>query len=450
MTGKKILVFIAILVVAVGVYLFVVAARGPMDFAGGKTVKLAEYKEANPTGVPAELASASLVARGEYLTKAADCAACHTVEGGQAFAGGRAFHLPFGTLYTPNITPDKETGIGDWTDAQFLRAVHEGIAEDGSRLYPVFPYASYTYLADEDVLAIKAYLFSLPPVHAPERESDLKFPYNQRWLMGLWSAVFRDGDRFEPNSGQSAAWNRGAYLVEALGHCGDCHTPRSALQGLNQRKKFAGSVAAGWHAYNITADKDSGIGAWSDEDLEHYLSSGHSHGRGSASGPMDEVVDLSLSNLAASDIAAIVTYVRTIPAQSGEDSPPLRTEPAPASHLAGIQGEADARGKQVYAAACASCHDWTGVSPLAPEATLVGRRTVNDPSGVNVVQVVANGEDHGAHHALHMPKFGAGYSDAEIASVANYVVERFGGHAPNLTADQVADLRWQADAGDKD
>jgi mono/diheme cytochrome c family protein len=447
MIGKKLLALIAVLAVAFGVYLFVVAARGPMEFAGGKTVKLAEYKEANPTGVPAALASASLIARGEYLTNAADCVACHTVDGGQEFAGGRAFHLPFGTLYTPNITPDKETGIGNWTDAQFLRAVHEGIAEDGSHLYPAFPYASYTYLTDEDVLAIKAYLFSLAPVHAPEHEAELRFPYNQRWLMTVWSAIFRDGDRFQPNAGQSAAWNRGAYLVEALGHCGDCHTPRSALQGLNHRKKFEGAQAAGWHAYNITSDKDSGIGAWSDEDLGHYLSTGHAHGRGSAAGPMDEVVDLSLSHLAASDIAAIVTYMRSIPAEQGEDSPPVRKEAAPPSHLAGMQGEGDARGKRVYAGACASCHDWTGVSRLAPEATLVGKRTVNDPTGVNVVQVIVNGEDHGAHHALQMPKFGAGYSDAEIASVANYVVERFGGHTPNLTADDVADLRWDADTG---
>src|SRR4249919_1232716 len=251
---RKIVIGLAVVVGALAIYLFMVAARGAMDFAGGKTVGLSDYKEANPTGVPAELASADLVRRGEYLTRAADCLACHTVKGGQPFAGGLGFRLPFGTLYSPNITPDKETGIGNWSDAEFVRAVHEGIARDGTRLYPAFPYASYSYLADADVLAIKAYLFSLAPIHAPRQESTLKFPYNQRWLMAFWSAVFRPGERFRPNVEQSAQWNRGAYLSEALAHCGECHTPRSALQGLNERKKFSGAVIAGWHAYNINSD----------------------------------------------------------------------------------------------------------------------------------------------------------------------------------------------------
>jgi len=442
---RKIAIGLAVVVIALGIYLFVVAVRGSMDFAGGKTVSLGDYKEANPTGVPAELASADLVTRGEYLTRAADCLACHTAKGGQPFAGGLAFPLPFGTLYSPNITPDKETGIGNWSDPEFLRAVHEGIARDGTRLYPAFPYASYSYLADADVLAIKAYLFSLAPIHAPRQENTLKFPYNQRPLMAIWSAVFRPDDRFRPNPEQSAQWNRGAYLSEALAHCGECHTPRSALQGLNQRKKFGGAVVSGWHAYNISSDDGSGIGAWRDDELAQYLSTGHAAGRGTASGPMREAVDLSLRTLSRSDIQALVAYVRSVPAIAGDNSPPKRTEPAPASHLAGVPESIDPRGKQVFAGACASCHDWSGVSPLTPQATLVGTRTVNDPSGINVVQIVISGEHGAARDLTRMPSFGHAYSDTEIAAVTNYVIARFGGKTSSVTAREVAELRGPAE-----
>jgi mono/diheme cytochrome c family protein len=444
---RKIVIGLAVVVIALAIYLFMVSARDAMDFAGGKTVGLSDYKEANPTGVPAELAGADLVTRGEYLTRAADCLACHTVKGGQPFAGGLAFRLPFGTLYSPNITPDKETGIGNWSDAEFLRAVHEGIARDGTRLYPAFPYASYSYLADADVLAIKAYLFSLAPIHAPLQESTLKFPYNQRWLMAIWSAVFRPGERFRPNVEQSAQWNRGAYLSEALAHCGECHTPRSALQGLNERKKFSGAVIAGWNAYNITSDPASGIGAWQADELAQYLSTGHADGRGTASGPMREAVDLSLRTLSRADIEALVAYVRSVPAIANDASPPKRTEPAPTSHLAGVPENVDPRGKHVFAGACASCHDWSGVSPLTPHATLVGTRAVNDPSGINVVQIVISGEHGGAQDLTHMPSFGHAYSDTEIAAVTNYVIARFGGRTSNITAREVAELRGQTEVG---
>ena len=292
---------------------------GPLAFAGGQLVSLADYKGASPAGVPAELAGADLVARGKYLTAAADCAACHTVPGGKPFAGGLAFHLPFGTLYTPNITPDKETGIGNWSNADFLRAMHRGIAADGSRLYPAFPYASYTLLTDDDVLAIRAYLSTLPAVHQPDRPDTFSFPYNQRWLMVFWSGFFNSDTRFHPVAGRSAEWNRGAYLVEALEHCGECHTPRNLLQARDTRQKFAGGVAEGWNAYNITSDPVTGVGGWTARALASYLSTGFAAGHGSAAGPMNEAVQLSLSQLAPSDIQAIVAYLRTIP--------PIRANP---------------------------------------------------------------------------------------------------------------------------
>ncbi len=240
-----VLCVLAVIVVAGAGVAWMMLPPGALSFAGGNPVALADYKGPTPTGVPAELRTADLVKRGEYLTKAADCEICHTTEGGQPFAGGRAFKTPFGTLYSPNITADKATGIGDWSDADFIRAVHQGIGKDGSHLYPAFPYESYTLLTDDDVRAIKAYLFSLPAVHAPTPANALAFPFNQRWLMAFWSAFYNPDQRFQPREDRSPDWNRGAYLVEALGHCGDCHTPRNLAQALDNRRKFAGTVTAG-------------------------------------------------------------------------------------------------------------------------------------------------------------------------------------------------------------
>jgi mono/diheme cytochrome c family protein len=282
---KRTGVIVAIMaVIGLGVLGWYGTRPGPLAFAANKTVTLDGYGN-HPTGVPADFGEKDVISRGRYLTNAADCEACHTADKTKPFAGGLAFKTPFGTLYSPNITADKETGIGAWTDADFLKAVHEGIARDGERLYPAFPYAAYTYITDEDVLAIKAYLFSLAPVKSQPPESDLHFPYNQRWLMAFWSGLFNPKQRFRPAVDRSPEWNRGAYLSEALAHCGDCHTPRNLLQALDNKNKFAGADAEGWRAYNITADSISGVGAWSEADLAEYLSTGHATARGTAGGP---------------------------------------------------------------------------------------------------------------------------------------------------------------------
>ena len=218
---------------------------GPTDFAGSDRTALANYAGRDPTGAPKELAQASLIERGRYLAQAADCAACHTAKGGEPFAGGYPFVLPFGTLYSTNITPDKETGIGDYSDADFLNALRRGVARGGKRLYPAMPYASYTYMTDADALAIKAYLLSVKPVHAPPPANTLRFPFDQRWSMAVWALLFDPNRRFEPHTQRNDEWNRGAYLVEALGHCGECHTPRNIFQALDNRSKFTGAVQGG-------------------------------------------------------------------------------------------------------------------------------------------------------------------------------------------------------------
>ncbi len=335
----------------------------PPSFASGSRVELAEFKGANPTGVPPALASADLIARGEYLTRAADCAACHTVPGGKPFAGGLAFKLPMiGTLYSTNITPDAETGIGAWSDDEFVRALHEGIGKDGEHLYPAFPYASYTLMTRDDALAIKAYLFSLKPVKYTPPPNDISFPFNQRYLMAFWNALFSPNHRFRPNVDQPPEWNCGAYLVEALGHCGDCHTPRNILFGLKAHEKFAGEVVQGWKAYNITPDKDWGIGSWSEAQLQNYLGHGHADGRGSASGPMAEVVDNSLRFLSDDDIKAMGIYVTSVPAVSAAGSAAAVRTPAAKEQVATptpLSAGGDHLGLRMFEGACIGCHSLT-------------------------------------------------------------------------------------------
>jgi mono/diheme cytochrome c family protein len=442
MSGRRILVAtVAIAVVAYG-GIRLVRGPGPSDFAGGDRVVLANYSAANPTGVPPELANATPVKRGEYLARAADCEACHTAKGGTPYAGGLAFVLPFGTLYSTNITPDTDTGIGNYSDADFLNALHSGIGRGGMRLYPAMPYPSYAAMTDADALAIKAFLFSLKPVRAAAPANTLEFPFDQRWLMTFWSFLFDPDKRFEPNSQRSPEWNRGAYLVEAMAHCGECHTPRNLFQALENRKKFTGAVQAGWRAYNITGDRDSGVGAWSEAELAQYLASGHADGRGTASGPMGEAVDKSFVYLTPSDIAAMVTYLRTVPAIATADLPAPNATPAPASHKESLAVDFNPRGKAIFEGACASCHDWTGVSPLTPYATLTGARAINDPTAANVVQIVlAGAQRKSTTGQTFMPAFGHAYTDVEIAAVANYVTARFGAKPAAVTATDVARLR---------
>jgi mono/diheme cytochrome c family protein len=434
----------AIVVIALSFAGWLFLGRNPMSFAGGSTMALADYKGGNVAGVPAQLAGADLVKRGSYLVHAADCQACHTAPGGAPFAGGFAFNTPFGTIYSTNITPDKQTGIGNYTDAQFLAAVHEGIRADGERLYPAMPYTSYTYMTDDDALAIKAYLFTLAPVHAPARPNQLSFPFDQRRLLMLWNVMFNQDERFRPNADRSPQWNRGAYLAEAMGHCGECHTPRNLAYALDNHRKFAGALTAGWRAYNITGDKDSGIGDWSDQDVYLYLSTGHANGHGGAAGPMGEATDDSLSYLVPDDTHALVTYLRSVPARAS-DVPHVVTTPAPSSYKEGTMASDNVRGEKIFAGACASCHDWTGVSSVTGYATLTGVRAVNDPSAVNVAQTIINGVNRTtAAGKIFMPAFGGGYSDDDIAAVANYVTGRFGAKGAKLTGKDVGDLRKQA------
>jgi mono/diheme cytochrome c family protein len=440
-TGKRytflVLLGAAVLLAAVIAWRMLVLP-GPLSFAGGTQVELASYPGPSPIGVPAELAGADDLTKGKYLTEAADCMACHTAKGGTPYAGGRAFRLPFGVLYAPNITSDRTTGIGAWSDAEFLRAMHKGISRDGTRLYPAFPYASYALIADGDVRLIRRYLATIPPVRQTNIPNTFSFPYNQRWLMGIWSAFFVPSQPFRPVRERSAAWNRGAYLVEGAAHCGECHTPRTLAQAMDTRQKFAGGVAEDWNAYNITSDRESGIGEWSPAELATYLKQGYARGHGVASGPMEEAVDLSLSRLTDSDIAAMVTYLRTIPPRRSSEFAAM-AKPAPRSPVEGPPPGAP--GARIFADACASCHAWNGSGALVGEAQLTGNRAVNDRTAANAALMVLNGMGRPDQIRRYMPGFRDSYSDAEIAAVVNYVTARYGGTPSKLTSARVAALR---------
>lgn len=255
--------------------------------------------------------------RGAYLVRAGGCVACHTDEkgGGPPFAGGVALKTPFGTFYTPNITPDPETGIGGWSDAEFLAALKRGLRPDGAPYYPAFPYTTYARMTDEDALAIKAYLFSLPPARKPNREHELKFPFGWRWTVSVWRALFFDETPFQPNSARSEEWNRGAYLVEALAHCGECHTPRNVLGALKRDMWLAGAREGpeGEIAPNITPDPKTGIGDWSEGDIVTLLKEGVTPDYDNVQGTMEEAVRHGLSHLSEADLKAIAVYLKSVP-----------------------------------------------------------------------------------------------------------------------------------------
>jgi mono/diheme cytochrome c family protein len=394
-------------------------------------------------------AGAELIKRGEYLARAGDCVACHTADKGRPFAGGLPINTPFGTIYTPNITSDPDTGIGRWTDADFLRAMHEGIGKSGERLYPAFPYAEYTKVTDSDVLAIRAYLNTLAPIHYTPPRNELSFPFNQRWLMVFWNMFnFKEG-RFVPDPQQSAEWNRGAYLVGGLAHCEECHTPRNLMQGLKTSERFSGAELSGWHAFNITPDKNAGVGAWTDESLTQYLGAGVAHGRANAAGPMADVVQNSTQYMTPEDLRSMVVYLRSVPAQSGGDIRPRDSFGKPTNaDITAMRGTSisGVNGAQLFIANCATCHSWTGEGRGGNAAgaypSLIHNSVVGASAANNLTMVMLHGVNRETKNSTaFMPAFGSELSDEQIAAISNYVTKTFGNPQSTTSADQVAKLR---------
>jgi mono/diheme cytochrome c family protein len=403
----------------------------------GTTMALSQNSDTAPA-INAGASGAALVARGKYLTDAADCMPCHTGPGHAPFSGGLVLNTPFGGLASPNITPDKQTGIGNWTAKQFWAALHQGVSPGRSYvvfpnyLYPAMPFTSYSKLSYPDVMAIRAYLQSLAPVNVPPTLNTLAFPFSQRPVLLGWRILF-----FRPGPMQmDANWNEhvkhGAYLTEALGHCGECHTPRNIMSGLILDQSLAGAHIDSYYAPNISSDKTYGVGGWSTDDLVAYLYNGGNMVKGSAFGPMGEVVQYSLSQLPKSDIQDIALYLQTI-------VPPRSTPPSSAP--AGALATADDLGATVYAANCAGCHGKAGAGLGHFIPPLAGNDSVMAADPTNVIGAVLNGLAPW-NHGPAMPSFATGLSDAEIAALTNYVRTSWGNNATaNTTPAEVMAAR---------
>jgi mono/diheme cytochrome c family protein len=395
------------------------------------------------------LAQDDLLERGAYLSGIAGCGGCHTSDPAKPFAGGRHVPSPFGALLAPNITPDKETGIGLWGEDAFLSAVQQGVRPDGSSLYPAMPYDSFTLMSREDVLAIRAYLMAQRPVRAEIPPEPLPFPWNQRWLVGAWKfAGFRD-ERFMPRADRSGRWNRGAYLVEAVAACGRCHSPRSVLLGRDRSRPLRGGTAGPWHAYDISSDPVSGIGGWSEGELEGYLATGAAPRRAYAAGPMGEVIDQGLRRLTPADRGAIVTYLREATPQpdGGERTARFNWgKPSTAEFfLRGVNPVSTsgvARGAELYSGACASCHGSDGSgSRDGVYPPLFRNTTTGAPSPANLILVILDGVRRQAGGGgAFMPGFRM-LDDQQVASLAAFVRHSFGNPADDPTPEMVAALR---------
>ena len=361
----------------------------------------------------------ALVAKGEILAGGGYCAECHTASGGQQFAGGFAMATPFGVIYSTNITPDPETGIGTWSETAFARAMQEGVARDGSLLFPAFPYDHFTKLSGEDVQGLYAFFMTRAPVRTQARENGLPFPFSVRYLQAGWRLLFFRPGRFEPDAVKSAEWNRGAYLAEGLSHCGACHTPRNLLGAEKAGSAYAGAVIDNWIAPSLTAANPTPV-PWTKEELFGYLRHGFSRLHGSAAGPMAPVVH-GLSALPDQDIEALATYFADID-HAGDRLASIGPAVARAMSYAspGIsQDSADAR---LYTAACASCHYNSGRSPLADRPELALNSALTLPEPTNLIQVILRGIDaRDGIPGVVMPGFEHALSDTDIANIAAYL-----------------------------
>ncbi|MFO0997870.1 MAG: cytochrome c [Alphaproteobacteria bacterium] len=377
----------------------------------------------------AQLLKPDAVKRGQYLTRASDCMACHTSPGGTPFAGGLQINTPFGMLTTPNITPDVDTGIGAWSDDQFYRALHEGIGRHGQDLYPVFPYTSFTKMTRDDVLAIKAFLFSLTPVYAPRAPSAMAFPFNIRSTLMVWRELFFTEGTFQPDPKQSAEWNRGAYLVQGPGHCGECHSPRNVFGAVEQSKSLSGGLVDHWLAPNISSNPITGLGDWKVQDIVTLLKKGSTKSEGVVFGPMSLVVHDSLRYLTDSDLKAIAVYLKSTP----ERGSPAALASPPAATMA--------KSARLYLENCAECHQAKGVGLPGAVPNLAGNPVITQAEPNDIIIAILKGLQPRGNYG-GMPSFAASLGDQNIADLANYVRTAWVNKAaPNATAALVAKLR---------
>lgn len=383
-------------------------------------------------------ATTQVIDRGEYLARAGDCVACHTAPNGAVFAGGRAMPTPFGNLYTPNITPDDETGIGKWSAEEFWRMMHTGISRDGTLLYPAMPFASYTKVTREDSDAIYAYLMSVPPAKQPNRPHALRFPFNNRDLLIGWRTLYFQEGEFHPDPKQSAEWNRGAYLVQGLGHCAMCHTAINALGGSSESKQFEGGMIPNqnWYAPSLTSNREAGLGNWDLRDIADLLQVGVSH-RGTTYGPMAEVVYNSLQYMSDDDVRAMSVYLKSLP--------PRESEPPPTSQARLVEPAVMELGRRTYEKQCSMCHGSEGKGQAPAFPPLAGNQSITMSSPVNSIRMVLNGGyapgTRKNARPYGMPPFAHILKDEEVAAVVTYIRVAWGNSGTPVTAAQSNDLR---------
>ena len=393
--------------------------------AGSAGVRAATYGSADQQNF-------AQIERGRYLTRVSDCAACHAGVDGTPFAGGLPIETPFGVLEASNITPDGATGIGHWSDAEFDAALREGRMPDGSRVYPAMPYPYYTKMSRADVLAIRAYLNTVPPVHHAVASNQLPFPYKMRSLMAVWDALYFKEGEFREDPSKSPEWNRGAYLVEGPGHCGACHTPKTSLGGDELKYAYQGYALQGWFAPDITDNEATGLGRWSPTDVVEYLKRGHNK-FSAASGPMGEEVLDSSSRWTEADLRAIAGYLKGLSSQSESSHPPAAGDPVMTA------------GAAIYWDACSACHkaDGSGVPYLFPDIAHAPSVAAREPT--TLIRVVLQGAETTATDeeptAPQMPAFGWQLNDAQVAAVITYIRNSWSHAAPPVTEREVRSAR---------
>ncbi len=406
-------------------------------------VGIAACSKQEPSAAPQALADArpEQVIRGQYLTAVGDCYACHTVRGSPAYAGGLAMATPFGTLYTPNITPSKAHGIGNWSADDFWRALHDGKDKDGAYLYPAFPFTNYTKVRREDSDAIYAYLMSTPPVEQKSRAHDMRFPYSQRELLAGWRALYFTPGEYKDDPAKSAEWNRGAYLVEGLGHCNACHATRNLLGAITKDDDYSGGLIPlqNWYAPSLSSSRETGLGDWEMRDIVDLLRTGVS-ARGAVFGPMAAVVQHSLQEMTMVDLQAMAVYLKAQNEKTASE-PLLPARPPSAAEA----GAMLAAGAKVYKDHCEACHraDGKGVPRIYPP--LANNQSLTMRNAINPIRIVLNGgfppSTEGNPRPYGMPPFYQALSDAQVAAVVTYIRQSWGNNAAPTSAVEVQKSR---------
>ncbi|MRV72182.1 c-type cytochrome [Duganella sp. FT92W] len=386
-----------------------------------------------PGKATAALSAPDRIARGAYLARAGDCQACHTTRGGQPYAGGRALQTPFGNVFAPNITSDRETGIGAWSADEFWRALHNGKSRDGRLLYPAFPYTNYTNVSRDDADALYAYFQTVPAVKQASLPHEVRFPYNLQASLWVWRSLYFRPAVYREDTGQSAQWNRGAYLVQGLGHCNACHSTRNVLGASSDRMSGGLITMLGWYAPSLTSDGEAGLGDWDTAHLAQLLKTGVSP-RATVFGPMAEVVRESLQHLSDDDVQAMAMYLKTLPHAGGKAKPYERMESPEAQAFINL-------GSEVYLKHCVQCHGFGGKGLPPAYPPLNGNRALLMEEAANPIRIVLNGgfapATAGNPRPYGMPPFAHVLSDTEVAAVVSYIRAAWNNNAPPINGNDV-------------